>query len=287
MCCNVLAIGSSRSNDIILKDAVDHHAVLQASSLGEVFLFHHDSKLRTGHYLGHNDMFTVWAKLFKLKYPQDTGLNHPIATDGTSATIRGGKEDQSPVTLESSKPCLTEVPTDYPESSATVTREVSSDDEYDDNVLMDDPESVHNETDDPESVHNETDDSELVQDEMDDPELLRVSKSKPTSKRPALKMTCNLLAKRARNQVKAKESCPGTSSSRNPTSRKSSNSPKKARRIQNLTDEQRRCLRSLFQVNVTMRQELQRIDCINAIQRHKCLSSLDWTKIKKTLCTTG
>ena len=52
----------------------------------------------------------------------DPDQNHPLASDGTSATISKGEEDHCSVTSEPSKPCLTEDPNDHPESSATVTK---------------------------------------------------------------------------------------------------------------------------------------------------------------------
>jgi hypothetical protein len=61
----------------------------------------------------------------------------------------------------------------------------------------------NDETDDAGLVQDETDDPGLDQDERDDQELVSVSRSK----RPALEMAGNLLAKRARNQDMAKGIC--------------------------------------------------------------------------------
>ena len=46
--------------------------------------------------------------------------NHPLASDGTSATISEGEKDHCPVTSEPSRPCLTKDLNDFPESSTTV-----------------------------------------------------------------------------------------------------------------------------------------------------------------------
>ncbi|XP_060572464.1 uncharacterized protein LOC132730528 [Ruditapes philippinarum] len=54
-------------------------------------------------------------------------------------------------------------------------------------------------------------------------------------------------------------------------------------KIQRLTEEQTKTLRSLFQANITLRRELKRHECINVIQKYPCLKSLDWKKVKNTI----
>ncbi|KAL4230711.1 hypothetical protein ACF0H5_011086 [Mactra antiquata] len=87
MCSSVMALGSARSNDIIVKNAAVHEIILQANTSGEVFLFHKETEFSKGRYLQHNEVFPVGRRLFRWKYPLTLDKSH-----GMSCTENDGNE---------------------------------------------------------------------------------------------------------------------------------------------------------------------------------------------------